>query len=530
MPVTKNNLLLWILPLATLVLCLFVIVERNPFHSSWSDPTFCYLFNGLNIAIGYFKVGQVDHPGTPLQIFAGACIRFFHLFSSEDDVVKDVVLRPQWYLFRICILQSIIIAFCMQVAGWLMYRFSSNIAYGLLIQLTHLISFQALFFSQNLMTEFVLVVTGLLLAPFLVAYTFFEKDNGFKKIVGAGLICGTMLAGKISSFPIILLWLLIVKSWKHFFVFSILFSLSFLIWTIPAWHASSFFINWLANITTHTGVYGSGEKGFVIWDQFFSHLRFLLTDNRFFSFTLILILVVSLQTLFPGSRKKWLSKSALRSLLVIAFVSLLQLVMVSKHFGAHYIIPIHLLVVPVWIIILMDLFQGKILLFFSNRQLAALAVMLLGVFLFIKQIMQYNFYPNFEQPSLQLMGELGERKYDATLFMNTITAPLPQAALYFGVNYAGDCTGDYKRMLEREYPPFFYFNVGKDTLTSWTKEIPAAEALNDSLIYYLYSPASNFDVNQLSWANGKIKPDTILFSYHHPTSGGSAYLLKFKTH
>ncbi|MEO5569462.1 MAG: hypothetical protein ABIT08_05770, partial [Bacteroidia bacterium] len=79
-----------------------IVIERNPFYSSWSDPTYDYLFNGLNLARGHLD-GHADHPGTPLQIYSGITIKFFHLFSNEDDIIKDVILRPEWYLFKMSI-------------------------------------------------------------------------------------------------------------------------------------------------------------------------------------------------------------------------------------------------------------------------------------------------------------------------------------------------------------------------------------------------------------------------------------------
>ena len=177
----NKRLLLLLFPIATLVISIFVVMEREPYYSCWSDPTYCYLFNGLNIASGHFKVGQVDHPGTPLQIFSGGAIKLFHFFSNDKNLVHDVLARPEWYLFRIGILQSIVVSFCMMIAGWMMMRFTQNIFYALIAQLTLIASFHALFFSQNLMTEFILACCGILLAPLLVQYTFDDKLTGTKK-------------------------------------------------------------------------------------------------------------------------------------------------------------------------------------------------------------------------------------------------------------------------------------------------------------------------------------------------------------
>ncbi|MEP7171699.1 MAG: hypothetical protein ABI855_20165, partial [Bacteroidota bacterium] len=150
--------LLLLTPLLALLLNIAIVTERNPFYSSWSDPTYDYMFNGLNLASGHLKAGHADHPGTPLQIYAGITIKVFHLFRSEKDIVKDVILNPEWYLYRMCITSCFLISLSIFFAGWFILRFTKNIFYAFLIQATHLISLRAIFFSQNLMTEFILVI------------------------------------------------------------------------------------------------------------------------------------------------------------------------------------------------------------------------------------------------------------------------------------------------------------------------------------------------------------------------------------
>jgi hypothetical protein len=198
----KFRLLLLLTPLLTLLLNCAIVIERSPFYSSWVDPVYNYMFNGLNLASGELTVGEADHPGTPLHIYAGITLKFFHLFRSEKDIVKDVIADPEWYLFRIGITSSILISLSIFFAGWLMMRFTGSIFYALLIQLTHLISLRSIYFSQNLMTEFILVLTGILLAPLIVAFTFAEnKKRQQKLIITAAILSGIMIAGKLSSFP-----------------------------------------------------------------------------------------------------------------------------------------------------------------------------------------------------------------------------------------------------------------------------------------------------------------------------------------
>lgn len=523
----KNKLLLLFIPTLTLILCVLVVIERNPYCASWSDPTYCYLFNGLNIATGYFKVGQVDHPGTPLQLFAGFAIRFFHLFREGNDVVQDVISNEQWYLFRICILQSVIIAGCMFAAGQVLFHFTQNILYSLIIQLTHLISFQALFFSQNLMTEFILVITLVPLAPLLVIYSFSKSKP--KIYLTAAFICGIMISGKISSFPVLLLWIFILRSNKERVHFILIFLSSFLLCTIPAWHAAGYFFSWLTNITTHTGTYGSGENGFVIWSEFFKHLRFLLTDNWFFTANLIILFLLLLKKIVAVQRKQQIQFLLFeRTLSGILLASLLELFMVSKHFGAHYVIPVHMLVVPSFLLIYIgNVKNGNLKAASCSKGIYLRILILVAGALLVKQSIQYHFYPNLEQPAKEVLRQLKDKKYDLVLFSNTITAPLPQPALLFGVNYAGDCTLHYKEVAARSYPPYYIIKEnGK--LQNFNDEFEASTVLNDSATILYYAPDSTFKLNALTFNNCNLIADSILFQYTHPVSKESVYLFKFR--
>ncbi|MFI5220595.1 MAG: hypothetical protein ACHQNT_14005, partial [Bacteroidia bacterium] len=247
----KNILFLLIIPLLTFLLNATIVKEREPFFASWSDPTYDYLFNGLSIATGYLQVGHAPHPGTPLHIYTGALIRFFHFFNEEENIIRDVISNPEWYLFRIAITNCILISLCMFYAGILMLRFSKNIFYALVIQLTHIVTLRAMFFSQNLMTEFVLVITGILLAPLLFIYTFSEDKKSFSKLLLiAGIITGVMIAGKLSSFSILILWLIIISGWKNRIYFLLTVTVMFLIFTIPAWKIADEFLGWIGSMVT----------------------------------------------------------------------------------------------------------------------------------------------------------------------------------------------------------------------------------------------------------------------------------------
>jgi hypothetical protein len=526
-----NRWLILFIPLMTLAVCMAVIIERSPFFSSWSDPTYSYLFNGLNIASGHFKVWHIDHPGTPLQLYAGALIKFFHFFSSDHDIIHDVIARPEWYLFRIGLTSCVMIALCMYIAGAWMLRLTANIFYALIIQLTHIICFPALFFSQNLMSEYILVVTGILLAPLIVAYSFQNKENSRNIIVQAAFITGIMLAGKISSVPIFIMWLMLVKSRKYFFLFIAISAMSFLLFTMPAWHGAKNFFAWLTDNFTHTGNYGSGSKGFAEWNLFFENILSIFKFSWMFTatyFIITLAVIIHFKKIFAKQKDEF--ANGVRALAAIWLAILLQMVMVAKQFSMHYFIPANLLIVPCWIILL-KMFEGSRAVKSFNRNIVvgASVAFAIAIAILATSVSNYSFFPGLIHPGKEMNRMISNLKYDIVLFDNRVTAPLPQPALYFSVGYAGDRSSAYGKVLAQTYSTSYFADISKQTLRDWKKDISPENVLRDSMtVLYCHTLTDAFNINHLQWTDAGFAADSVLFSFTHPVTKESIYLLRIR--
>ncbi len=59
-----------IIPMAFLLFYLWLGLNQTPyFHSYNSDPQYIHIFSALNLSQGIFEIGNLDNPGTPLQVF-----------------------------------------------------------------------------------------------------------------------------------------------------------------------------------------------------------------------------------------------------------------------------------------------------------------------------------------------------------------------------------------------------------------------------------------------------------------------------
>lgn len=527
----KFRLLLLLTPLLTLLLNSAIVVERSPFYSSWVDPTYNYMFNGLNLASGELKAGEAHHPGTPLHIYAGITLKFFHLFRSEKDIVKDVIADPEWYLFRIGILSSLLISLSIFFAGWLTMRFTGNIFYALLIQVTHLISLRSIYFSQNLMTEFILVLTGILLAPLIVAFAFSEnKKRQQKLIISAAILSGIMIAGKLSSFPLVFMWLIMCSNLKQVFTFLGITVLSFMAFTFPAWHLAPKFFDWISGMVTHTGTYGHGSEGFVKWNEFFINLQTVVNDVWVFTFAFFIITIILIIHVINSLKKKKPFFKNIKPLAGIWLSVLFQTFIVCKHYSLHYMIPAHLLMVPAWIIMTEEFFRNRSKKSINNQNLLFKIIpVALSVFLLIKAEQQYYFYPGLKQPDEILLDKVKPYKYDLILFDCNITAPFPQPALMYGVNYAGEYNARYFSELEKQYTGFYFVKHDTGKLNGWKNEYNPKDILKDKMNVFYYSSNDKFNTDSLQWQDGNIRVDSVLFSYRIPATKESAFIIRLKT-
>ena len=523
--------LLLLTPLLTLLLNCAIVIERNPFYSSWADPIYNYMFNGLNLASGELTVGEADHPGTPLHIYAGITLKFFHLFRNEKDIIKDVIADPEWYLFRIGIASSILISLCIFFAGWLMIRFTGNIFYALLIQVTHLISLRSIFFSQNLMTEFILVLTGILLAPLIVAFTFSEtKKQQQKLIITAAILSGIMIAGKFSSFPLVFMWLIMSRNMKQVFTFLWITVLSFVAFTFPAWHLAVKFYDWIGGMVTHTGTYGHGSEGVVNWKDFFINLQTVVNDVWFFTFTFYVItIILTIHCINYSLKKKHFFFKNIKPLVGIWVSILLQTLIVCKHYSLHYMIPAHLLVIPAWIIMAEEFYRNRSMKKISNQYLLLRTIPVgLSVLLLIKAEQRYYFFPGLKQPDKILLEKIKPYKYDLILFDCNITAPFPQPALLYGVNYAGKINARYFSELEKKYTGFYFVKRDTGKLNGWKKEFNPKDVLKNNMDILYYSSNDKFNIDSLHWQDGGIRVDSVLFSFRDPGTKESIFIAKLK--
>jgi hypothetical protein len=206
----------------------------------------------------------------------------------------------------------------------------------------------------------------------------------------------------------------------------------------------------------------------------------------------------------------------------------LQVVVVAKQCAMHYMMPAWLLIIPC-LVIVMKIHERNFIVKFLNRKkiTGVMAAFIFSVLVFARYIYAYGFFPGLNHPGKEMNRQVVNLQYDIALFENQGMGPLPGPALSFGVSYSGDRQQYYRNILANMYPNFYMTTPLSETFRDWYNEISVKKVLRDSMRVLYYHPANDtFNVQHLCWVSAGLCVDSILFSYQHPYTKESIFLIR----
>src|SRR6266496_3808181 len=92
---TSDRTWLYLVPIPVLFFGIASVFNsgRGPFYCGYYyDPDYNYLFNALNLSLG-FRPEHIDHPGTTVQLFGAAIIKTLNFGSSDVETAVNVIGR-----------------------------------------------------------------------------------------------------------------------------------------------------------------------------------------------------------------------------------------------------------------------------------------------------------------------------------------------------------------------------------------------------------------------------------------------------
>jgi hypothetical protein len=353
----KKNLTLLVLPIV--LFCITFLFGNKEF---FYDPSYIYLFNGLNLAYYYGEIGHYDNPGTPVIIITSILIKLIYFFRDTNlNLLKDVLLNPNIYLSYIVNTLNIINCLLFFLLGVYVYRVFKNLSWALFFQLIP-------FFSQSIMLccfyslspEAILLPVSIIFLILLIHLGYLGKDMGninlsytkkdsvvtllvlkLNSIVISFLV-GLFIAIKLTAIPYITIMILFIKKWKDIVVMSVFLAASFLLFTLPIHQHYGKLFNWIKKLFFHSGQYGTGNEEIININNFKeTFFQFIQTDTVIFVSILCSLIALIFGILKPSKR----SSTDFKLLSILFLYQIFIILIVFKHYDSHYFVSAYAMVV-----------------------------------------------------------------------------------------------------------------------------------------------------------------------------------------
>ncbi len=334
-----------LIPLAVVLLSFWLKAVQGPYWLARNqDPAYAYFMNSL-LLVEFQPPVLVEHPGTPLEILGAGVIWVMHLFRGTSSISEDALRNPELYLAGFHLTLSILYGLVLLIVGVLVLRITGSKTSAFVMQLTPLFSRTILQELSNLRPERLLICFAVLFSVAILAWLWRapkkeERKGGYLFALLFGALVGMGLAVKVTFLPLALAPLILLPGWRSRVMYVFTAPVTFLVCVIPALPTYRRFVSWITQIVTHTGRYGSGERGLFDLGNL-PRLWPILVEEVFFSLLLV-ALATALAWLWRRGQTTELPERFRRwpkGLFAIGLVGVAQLVMIMKHPNNHYLVP-----------------------------------------------------------------------------------------------------------------------------------------------------------------------------------------------
>lgn len=474
-----------IIPIVFLFYFLWLFSLRSPFYHSYnSDPQYIHVYSALNLAEGVIEIGNLDNPGTPLQVFEAVVMRLSHPFVGEKSLTEDFLANPELYLKIINHSLLAVTAIVLFFVGFKAWYFSRNIFLALLLQLSPF-STWTIFGSFLLASpETLLIIVSLL---FLIVFfpVIYNNQLKFKNLIYIALITGLGIATKLTFVPLFFIPFIVFPTWKQKILFAILSFAFFLLFISPALSHLDYLITWVSDLVSKKGKYGSGETGIVDTAKFIANFKRKLIFEKTLTISLCLSFLIWIFIRFRLKEHK-----SMKAKFIIAGVlaSFLQLFLSSKDIHLRYLVSGLVLALPITLFSvhrIIEYYVSKT----SNRQYLLLALFILfGIFklddLYAlkdeirKSTAKFETFNKIltEYPKNQYLHLLGYRSTSQSY------------ALHYGSLHAGNQRDKYWKVLDSLYPEtYLYPWIEREQIYTWCDTLNSFEELyskNNKILFW----------------------------------------------
>jgi hypothetical protein len=455
------------------------------------DPEYIYFMSGLTISDGVIKVGHIDNPGTPLQLFVALVFKIVYFIrSSQLPYLDDVLTHPDLYLSVVNLAITLISSFVLFVVGNLVFKYTKNILMGMVVQTAPFLPLIWYDLIGRIVPELIMLFPVVLITLIIIKiHTEDQPGISLKNVLLLALLAGFGLSVKLSFIPIWIIPFIVIPKWKNKLIFIGSAILSFLIIAYPVTLQMGNFWSWTKNLVTHSGNYGSGEANFIDPAIFKANIKEILNlEKRYF--VILLALAVCLIGYVIYYRKKSNTTLVLASLAILA-AAVFQLFMVGKHFAHRYFIPI-LMFSPLIVYLIAQMVQAV------TKKLKVNIVVY--VLLFGYLLWSFNYNKKWFQHKTIAMEEDITRRGATWHFAQTLEkdsykiitsqnygCPFIEYTLFYSQVWANyEKRVEYNDVLGRLYPTAYSYFTFSDEMKYWKQKLNTDSIVASGKKTYLY--------------------------------------------
>lgn len=468
-----------------------------------NDPNYVYLVNSAAICNGK-TVGYIDHPGTPVMQVGALTILVKHSFyNPENESLTTHFLKdPHIFLVSIRNVLLFLNAIILFSLGWLGLKKSGSVWVGLLLQASTLITANTLdhIWTKVSPEPFLFFITGIFVIAILYYYST-ENKNSIKYVLAFSFISGAGLATKATFLPLTVFAFIVLPTFKKKFIYLAGILPAFVLFTIPIIPEYEDMYYWFRDLTSHSGIYGHGEKGFIDFSTYFPNILQIAFNNPVFSAVLIaatvLLLVRFIKVKFRTKSLTWNDQF----LAGLVASSIFGVLMVAKHYHVnHYLIP-ELLLTGITVFFIVKTLSLK-----AKMEFFTFSVLAVGfiVYVFFKQPSRIEYIDNGYQITNEEMDSTHAMvKNDFADFTKIYYYP-NSLNIYSALNFGDVYTK--RRMLpeiKSVHGDIYFYHSIENVIKNWNTEVYLEDLLkkHGNKIILIGGPRDEAEVQKM-WNTG----------------------------
>lgn len=500
------------------------------------DPDYVYFISGLQISEGFFKVGHIDHPGTPLQVFIALVFRTVYLFRNHQvPFIEDVFSNSDMYLSIVNVAITSLTSVLLYYSGRKVFQYTNSIFYAILVQTTPFLPVIWYDLVGRVVPELMLPFPIILLSVVIIKIYFGEDKVTNKLAIGLALLAALGLAIKLTFLPIFLIPFLIIKGWKHKIIFIGATILSFFIFALPVTLQFQTFWGWIKNLFIHSGQYGGGDTNFIDFTAFRNSIQELFNYEKghfYILFGLILLFIIYIILNRKKAEKKVVVLTS-SVILTIGFIILL----VGKHYAHHYFIPA-LMLSPLVVILIAELLKKMI------PEKLATYIIPIGIIAYLAWTISNNhqWLPikstaigtnvNIRLNTWHVAQTLEKDSYKI-IASQAYGCPFVEYTLVYSTVWANyKKREEYYQILAKLYPNTYNYFTWDNTLRYWGEKFNTQKVIESGKPIYLYLERNeeeiyNRTISKLNEENGSPVQINRELIYLNPKTTEIIYQLTF---